>query len=450
MECYNQGRLEIPEAGVLSTQVSYLHPISTLTKNNMSTLTRGITGKISVTVLVTLSLFHLLNDTLQSMISAMYPMIRDSLSLSLGSIGLITLVYQVAASIFQPMIGWYADRYPQPYALPFGMGTTLIGVMILAFAPNYFSVLIAVVLIGIGSAVFHPEASRLAYLASGGRFGFAQSLFQVGGNFGSSLGPLLVAVFVTHTGQKTLAWFAVIPLTAIAMMLPIGQWYRRQLQVIRERRKIEAVTDTDKPSPLPTGSVIVALCVLLTLIFSKYVYWASLGTYYTFYLMERFHVSVPVAQFCLALFSLSVATGTIIGGPIGDRIGRKYVIWVSILGVAPWTMLLPYVESLWLTCVLTVLIGLILASAFSAILIYAQELLPGKVGMIAGLFFGFAFGIAGISSAILGQVADRYGIIFVYQICSYLPLLGIVTVFLPNLKKSQRFFQEKQEKSQKF
>jgi len=401
----------------------------------MSTLTRGIAGKTSLTVLVTLSLFHLFNDSMQSMITAIYPMIHESLALSLWKIGLITLVFQFSASIFQPMVGWYADRHPQPYALPFGMGSTLVGMMMLALATNYASVLVAVVLIGIGSAVFHPEASRLAYLASGGRFGFAQSLFQVGGNFGSSLGPLLVAIFITHTGQKNLAWFAIAPLVAMVVMLPISRWYKRQLHIIRERHKAEVAADAVPSSQWPTRTVVVSLCVLLTLIFSKYVYWASLGTFYIFYLKEKFGIATDHAQYCLALFSFSMAAGTFAGGPIGDRFGRKYVIWVSILGVAPLTILLPHVESLWLTCVLTVFIGLILSSAFSAILIYAQELLPGKVGMIAGLFFGFAFGIAGISSAILGWVADAYDVMFVYRICSYLPLLGIVTVFLPNLKE---------------
>jgi len=401
----------------------------------MSTLTRGITGKTSFTVLVTLSLFHLFNDTLQSLIQPLYPIIRESLSLSFVKIGLIGLVYQIAASIFQPLIGWFSDRYPQPYALPVGMISTLCGLMMLAFAANYSSVLLAVVMIGIGSSVFHPEASRLAYLASGGRFGFAQSLFQVGGTFGGALGPLLVAVFITRTGQHNLAWFAFIPLVAISMMLPVSQWYKGQLQIIRERRKTEIHQNAEQPSPLPTRTVVVSLCVLLTLIFSKYAYWASLGSYYIFYLEEKFHLDIDHAQYCLALFSFSMAAGTIIGGLIGDRVGRKYVIWVSILGVAPLTILLPRVDSLWLTCVLTVFIGLILSSAFSASLIYAQELLPGKVGLIAGLFFGFAFGIAGISSAVLGWVADHYGIVFVYRLYSYLPLLGGVTVFLPNIKK---------------
>jgi FSR family fosmidomycin resistance protein-like MFS transporter len=318
------------------------------------------------------------------------------------------------------------------------MGASLCGLMMLAYALNYSSVLVAVVLIGIGSSIFHPEASRLAYLASGGRFGFAQSLFQVGGTFGGSIGLLLVAQFVTDFGQRNLAWFAVIPLVTIVMMLPVSRWYKRQLQIIRERRKTEVVTETVKSSLLPTRTVVISFCVLLTLIVSKYAYWVSLSNYYMFYLEEKFGLGEKPALLCLALFTFAMAVGTLAGGQIGDRIGRKYVIWVSILGVSPLTILLPHVNSLWLTCVLTVFIGLILSSAFSAILIYAQELLPGKVGMIAGMFFGFAFGIAGISAVILGWIADHYGLTFVYQICSYLPLLGIVTVFLPNLRKVQR------------
>ena len=401
----------------------------------MSTLTRGITGKTSITVLVTLSLFHLLNDSLQSFIQPLYPIFQKSLSLSYVKIGLIMLVYQIAASILQPLIGWFTDRYPQPYALIFGMTSTLCGLMMLTAATTYPAVLLAVVMIGIGSSIFHPEASRLAYLASGGRFGFAQSLFQVGGTFGGALGPLLVAVFITKTGQHNLIWFAIIPFVAMAMMVPISQWYKGQLQVIRERRKTEISPSTEKHSPLPTDTVVISLCVLLILIFSKYAYWASLGSYYIFYLEEKFQLETRTAQYCLALFSFSMAAGTIIGGLVGDRVGRKYVIWGSILGASPLTILLPHANSLWLTCVLSVFIGLILSSAFSAILIYAQELLPGKVGLIAGLFFGFAFGVAGISSAILGWVADHYGIEFIYRITAYLPLMGIVTVFLPNLKK---------------
>ena len=401
----------------------------------MSTLTRGITGKTTFTVLVTLSLFHLFNDTLQSLIQPLYPIIQENMSLSLTKIGRITLVFQFAASIFQPLIGWYADRHPQPYALPLGMISTLCGLLMLAFAPNYSTVLLAVVLIGIGSSVFHPEASRLAYLASGGRFGFAQSLFQVGGTFGGSLGPLLIAFFITETGQHNLAWFAVIPIVAMAMMVPVSQWYKRQLQIIRERRQTECNATVEQRSPFSTRTIVISLCVLLTLIISKYAYWACMGSYYTFYLIDKFSLTVKQSQYCLTLFSFSMAAGTMIGGPIGDRVGRKYVIWGSILGAAPMTILLPHANSLWLTCLLSVCIGLVLSSAFSAILIYAQELLPGKVGMIAGLFFGFAFGIAGISAAVLGWVADHRGIEYVYRLCSYLPLLGIVTVFLPNLKK---------------
>ena len=397
----------------------------------MSTLNQGISGKTSVTVLVALSTFHLCNDALQSLVQAVYPIIHETLSLNLSDIGRITLVYQIAASIFQPLVGWFADRHPQPHALPFGMCCSMIGLLTLAHASSYPMVLFAVVLVGIGSAVFHPESSRLAYLASGGRFGFAQSLFQVGGNFGSSLGPLIAATLITK--MTHLSWFAIVPLWAMFMTLPISRWYKGQLQIIREKRK---ATGNVKPtSPLPRHTVILALCVLMILIFSKYVYWASLGSFYTFYLIEKFGVSISTSQYCLFLFSFSVAAGTMIGGPIGDRIGRKYVIWVSILGVAPFTMLLPHVNSLPLTCVLTVIIGLVLSSAFSAILIYAQELLPGKVGMIAGLFFGFAFGIAGMSSAYWGHVAHIHGIEYVYKLCSYLPLLGIFTIFLPNLRK---------------
>jgi len=397
----------------------------------MSTLNQGISGKTSVTVLVALSTFHLCNDALQSLVQSSYLNIQQTFSLNYTGIGLITLCYQIAASIFQPLVGWYTDRHPQPYSLPFGMFCSMIGLLTLAHASSYPMVLLAVVLIGIGSAIFHPESSRLSYLGSGGRFGFAQSLFQVGGNFGSSLGPLIVAAWVVH--MTDLSWFALIPLVAMLMTLPICQWYKRQIHVIREKRK--AANLTKPTSPLPTRTVALSLCVLLVLIFSKYVYWASLGSYYMLYLKAKFQVPDDTALHCLFLFSFSVAAGTMIGGPIGDRIGRKYVIWVSILGVAPFTMLLPHVNSLPLTCVLTVIIGLVLSSAFSAILIFAQELMPGKVGMIAGMFFGFAFGIAGISSAILGRIADIHGIEYVYKLCSYLPLLGIFTIFLPNLRK---------------
>ncbi|MDR1959173.1 MAG: MFS transporter, partial [Planctomycetaceae bacterium] len=399
----------------------------------MTTLNEGTAEKTTFAVLIALSCFHLFNDSVQSLIQSVYLMIRESLSLDLAHIGLITLTYQLASSMFQPVVGLYTDRHPQPYALPLGMGLSMAGLYYYAVAGSLSAVLLSVVLVGAGSAIFHPEASRLAHLASGGRSGLAQSLFQVGGNFGSALGPLAVARWVTPYGLENLRWFTIVPFFAMFAMFPVTRWYKSKLHLIQERRK--TAPKAVSLSPYPTRTVVLSLGVLLILVFSKYVYWASLGTYYMFYLEEKFAISAQSAQYCLFLFSFSVAAGTVIGGPVGDRYGRKYVIWVSILGVAPFTLIMPYVQTLWATCVLSVLIGLILSSAFSAILIFAQELLPGKVGMIAGFFFGFAFGIAGISSAVLGSVADKYGIDFVYHLCSYLPLLGIFTYFLPNLHK---------------
>jgi FSR family fosmidomycin resistance protein-like MFS transporter len=398
-------------------------------------LTKVTTEKTTFLVLAALSSFHAFNDLMQSLIMAIYPNIHDTLSLNMLQIGLITLVYQIASSMFQPIVGWYADRHPQPYALPFGMFLTLCGLCRLAVAASYAEVLFSVILIGIGSAIFHPESSRLAYYASGGRFGLAQSLFQVGGNFGSSIGPLVAAIFITTYGQGMLGAFTAVPIFAICLMLPVSRWYKKRLYSIEERRRNTAKTPLK--SPYPTRTIVISLCVLLILIFSKYVYWASLSTFYQFYLKDKFHITIKHAQYCQFIFAFSVAAGTMIGGPIGDRFGRKYVIWASILGVAPFTLLLPHVQTLRATCILTVFIGLILSSAFSAILVYAQELVPGKIGMIAGLFFGFAFGIAGISSAFLGGVADKYGIDTVYHICSYLPLLGIVTFLLPNMRKKR-------------
>ncbi|MDR1384729.1 MAG: MFS transporter [Planctomycetaceae bacterium] len=398
-------------------------------------MTKVTTEKTTFLVLAALSSFHAFNDLMQSLIMAIYPNIHDTLSLNMLQIGLITLVYQIASSMFQPIVGWYADRHPQPYALPFGMFLTLCGLCRLAVAASYAEVLFSVILIGIGSAIFHPESSRLAYYASGGRFGLAQSLFQVGGNFGSSIGPLVAAIFITTYGQGMLGAFTAVPIFAICLMLPVSRWYKKRLYSIEERRRNTAKTPLK--SPYPTRTIVISLCVLLILIFSKYVYWASLSTFYQFYLKDKFHITIKHAQYCQFIFAFSVAAGTMIGGPIGDRFGRKYVIWASILGVAPFTLLLPHVQTLRATCILTVFIGLILSSAFSAILVYAQELVPGKIGMIAGLFFGFAFGIAGISSAFLGGVADKYGIDTVYHICSYLPLLGIVTFLLPNMRKKR-------------
>ncbi len=378
-------------------------------------------------VLVALSFAHLLNDTIQAVLPAMYPLLKAAYHLSFTQIGMITFGFQVTASVLQPLVGRYTDRRPLPYSLPWGMGLTLIGIILLAAANSYAWLLVASVLIGMGSAIFHPEASRLARLASGGRHGFAQSLFQVGGNLGSSLGPLAAALIVVPRGQAHVLWFSVLAGLAIVLLTRIGGWYQRHLGQERAAASV--------PHPVPsTGlsrpQVLRAVIVLGVLIFSKYIYLASLTSYYTFYLISRFGVSIQHAQLYLFAFLFAVAAGTIIGGPVGDRFGRKVVIWISILGVAPFSLALPHV-GLIPTAVLSVVIGLILASAFSAILVYAQELVPGKVGLIAGLFFGFAFGIAGIGSAALGKLADLTSIEYVFQVCSYLPLLGLTTVLLP-------------------
>ena len=382
-------------------------------------------------VLLALGLSHMLNDTLQTLIAAIYPLIKQSLTLSFSQIGLITLVFQFSSSVFQPVVGWYTDKKPQPYSLPVGMTSTLCGLFLLAFSNSLGMVLISVTLIGIGSSIFHPEASRLAYLASGGRPGLAQSIFQVGGNLGGSLGPLLAALVIAPFGQRNVAWFTVVALLCIGVMFPISRWYKRNLYFLRQRaaNKVKEVN-----ARLSHRKIIFSLCILLLLIFSKYVYLASINSYYTFYLIHKFGISVQASQFYLFAFLFSVAVGTLIGGPIGDKVGRKYVIWVSILGAAPFTLVMPYM-GLMGTCVMSIFIGLIISSAFSAILVYAQELLPGKVGMIAGLFFGLAFGIAGIASAVLGNIADDRGIEYMYHVCSWLPLIGIVTGFLPNLGK---------------
>jgi FSR family fosmidomycin resistance protein-like MFS transporter len=387
--------------------------------------------KTATRVLIALSVAHLLNDTLQSLIPALYPLLKDSFGLSFTQIGIITFTYQVTASLLQPLVGSYTDRRPQPYSLACGMGFTLVGLVMFARAAQFPSLVLAAGLTGTGSAIFHPEASRLARLASGGRHGFAQALFQVGGNFGSSLGPLFAAFVIVPRGQSNLLWSTVLAAGAIWLLTRLGSWYRRQLATARARAGGSAPVAV--PNPLSRGRVALALGVLVALIFSKYVYLVSLTSYYTFYLIERFSVSVQQAQIYLFVFLFAVAAGTIIGGPVGDRIGRKYVIWVSILGVAPFTLALPYM-GLAGTIGLTVVIGVVLASAFSAILVYAQELVPGKVGTIAGLFFGLAFGMAGIGSALLGKLADHTSIEYVFHVCSYLPLIGLMTAFLPDLR----------------
>ncbi len=385
-------------------------------------------------ILSMLAACHMLNDMLQSIISAVYPLLKDSLLLNFTQIGLITLVFQLSSSIFQPVVGLITDKRPQPYSLPIGMAFSMIGILSLSFAGSFIHVLIAVFLTGLGSSIFHPEASRLAYMASGGKTGLAQSIFQVGGNFGSSVGPLLALWIITPYGQQNIKWLSLIALVCIGIMLVISKWYKGNLYRLKPAQKDDS--SLEKQSVYSSGKVAFAITILLILIFSKYVYMASLNSYYMFYLIDKFGVSVKDAQLFLFAFLFAVALGTIIGGPIGDRIGRKYVIWVSILGTAPFALIMPHVGLVW-TCVLSIFIGFILSSAFSAILVYAQELVPGKVGLIGGLFFGLAFGIAGIASAVLGKIADETSIQHVYDICAYLPLIGLVAAFLPNTKKEK-------------
>ncbi|MDR3482992.1 MAG: MFS transporter [Burkholderiaceae bacterium] len=392
----------------------------------------GTTDNTSFKVLGAISVSHLLNDMIQSLILAIYPILKGGFDLSFGQIGLITLTYQITASLLQPVIGLYTDHRPQPYSLPIGMGFTLVGIVLLSVAPSFYVILLAAALVGTGSAIFHPESSRVARMASGGQHGLAQSLFQVGGNFGSSLGPLLAAVVIAPYGQKSIAWFALAALLGIVILLQISKWYAHHR--LGSRGKASKHADA---VALPRKKVAFAIGILLTLIFSKYFYLASIGSYFTFYLINKFQLPLQSAQLYLFAFLFAVALGTVIGGPVGDRIGRKYVIWASILGVAPFTLMLPYANLFW-SGVLVVIIGVVLASAFSAILVYAQELIPGKIGMVSGLFFGFAFGMGGIGAAVLGNLADHAGIDFVYKLCSFLPLLGVIAAFLPNLERPRK------------
>ncbi|WP_345784651.1 MFS transporter [Prosthecobacter sp.] len=385
-------------------------------------------------LLFAISFSHMLNDTIQALLPAIYPVLKESYGLTFTQLGLITLTFQVTASLLQPLVGYITDKRPLPYSLPVGMGLTLVGLLALSKAGSYPAILVASALVGSGSAIFHPEASRIAHMAAGRRRGLAQSLFQVGGNAGSSIGPLLAAWFIVPHGQAALSWFSIIAMLGVFVLWQVGMWQARNLHRIQRKQARTAAAAQSRPT---SGRVAFAMAILVMLIFSKYVYLVSLSNYYTFYLMERFHVSVQTSQYYLFLFLFAVALGTIVGGPVGDRIGRKRVIWFSILGAAPFSLWLPH-AGLALTAVLTVIIGLILASAFSAILVYAQELMPGKVGMIAGLFFGMAFGIAGIGSAVLGKVADLHGINFVFHFCAFLPLLGLLTMFLPEVEGEGR------------
>jgi Arabinose efflux permease len=382
-------------------------------------------------VILALSLSHLLNDTIQALIPSIYPMLKETHALTFTQIGFITFASQLVASLLQPFVGLYTDRRPLPYSLAIGMSVTLVGLVLLAFAGTYPAILISAMLVGVGSSVFHPEASRLAHLAAGRRRGFAQSVFQVGGNVGTSLGPLAAAAIIVPRGQASILWFTALAGLGIAVLARVGRWYAAHLALRATRRP---ASHKDVP-PLPRAKIRWSIAILVTLIFSKYFYLVSLTNYYTFYLIERFQVSVQAAQLHLFAFLFAVAAGTIFGGPLGDRFGRKYVIWFSILGVAPFSLLLPHV-SLPFTIALSLVIGAVLASAFSAILVYAQELVPGRVGLIAGLFFGVAFGVSGIASALLGRLADHVGIIQVFFLCGFLPLLGLVTAFLPDLRRS--------------
>jgi len=380
-------------------------------------------------ILAAISFCHLLNDMMQALLPAMYPMLKTSFALDFGQVGLITFTFQLTASLLQPMIGLYTDHHPKPYSLMAGMGCTLVGLLCLSTTHSYQGLLLSAGLVGLGSAVFHPESSRVARMASGGRHGLAQSLFQVGGNTGSAIGPLLAAFIVLPRGQRSVAWFSGAALLAMVVLWKVGRWYRARRAVAAAAR---AAAGSGHPTLSP-GRVKAALAVLIALIFSKYIYLTSITSYYTFYLIHHFGVGVQSAQLHLFTFLAAVAAGTIIGGPVGDRYGRKLVIWCSILGVLPFTLALPYVNLAW-TGVLSVIIGLVLASAFSAILVYAQELVPGRVGLISGLFFGFAFGVAGIGAAVLGQLADHTSIEHVYHLCSYLPALGLLAAWLPNME----------------
>lgn len=399
-----------------------------------------IPGGTAFGVLAAISFCHLLNDTMQSLLPALYPMLKSSFGLDFAQVGLLTLTYQLTASLLQPVVGLVTDRRPLPYSLPLGMGFTLTGLLLLATAASFGALLLAAAMVGMGSSVFHPESSRVARMASGGRHGLAQSVFQVGGNVGSAFGPLLAAFIVMPLGQGSVGWFSLVALLAIAILWRVGRWYARY-GVARggaggaARGGAGDVAYHD--GGVPRRRVALAIIVLLVLIFSKYFYLASLTSYYTFYLISKFGVSVQTSQVYLFVLLGAVAAGTVIGGPVGDRVGRKPVIWASILGVLPFSLLLPHANLFW-TAVLTVVIGVILASAFSAILVYAQELMPGRVGMISGLFFGFAFGIGGIGAAVLGWLADRTSIYFVYQVCAFLPALGLLTVFLPNLETAMQ------------
>ena len=390
---------------------------------------RTTAEKVAVPILAAVSVSHLLNDLIQSLLPAIYPILKDSFHLDFGQIGLLTLTFQVTASLLQPLVGTFTDRKPQPFSLVAGMGFTLIGLLTLSQAHSYPLLLLGAALIGMGSSVFHPESSRVARMASGGQHGLAQSVFQVGGNAGTALGPLLAAFIVVPFGQGSIAWFSGVALLGMLILFTVGRWYRAKLIDMKAKPRPAEIR-----SPLSKKTVAVSITILMLLVFSKNFYMAGLTSYFTFYLMAKFQLSEQSALVYLFIFLGAVAAGTVLGGPVGDRIGRRYVIWISILGVLPFTLLLPYANLFW-TAVLSVIIGVVLASAFSAILVYATELVPGRVGMIAGLFFGLSFGMGGLGAAALGYLADLTSIETVYKLCSFLPAIGLLAYFLPKIEK---------------
>jgi len=384
-------------------------------------------------ILVAISFCHLLNDMVQSLITAIYPILKSSFHLDFAQVGLITLTYQMTASLLQPVVGFYTDLRPKPFSLPIGMSFTLVGLVLLSRAPNFPLLLVASALVGVGSSVFHPESSRVARMASGGQHGLAQSIFQVGGNVGATLGPLLAAFIVLPRGQHSLGWFSIASLLSLLVLTVVSGWYKTNISTNKAESR---ATKVESHLPVSSRKVALSIAILICLLFSKAFYQASLTSYYTFYLISKFHMSVQNAQIHLFVFWGSIAAGALIGGPVGDRIGRKYVIWGSILGVLPFTLMLPYANLFW-TVILIIAIGFILSSSFSAIVVYAQELVPGRVGTMSGISFGFSFGLGGLGAALLGQLADMTSIYFVYRVCSFLPAIGLLTVFLPNLEKAK-------------
>jgi FSR family fosmidomycin resistance protein-like MFS transporter len=394
---------------------------------------KQLANKTVYSILFSISFAHLLNDLLQAVIPAAYPILKESYNLSFTQIGLITFSYQMAASILQPFVGFYTDKHPKPYSQIFGMFFTLAGIVLLSYASSFPIILVSVILVGIGSSIFHPEASRISYLSSGGKRGLAQSIFQIGGNTGTAIGPLLIAWIVVPHGQQNIIWFTIVALIGLVVLSRIATWYKNHLNLTAKKKVV-----LENLPNLSQTRIVVSVIILLVLIFSKYFYISGISSYFTFYLMEKFNLSVQDAQYHLFLFLLSVAAGTLLGGPLGDKFGRKYVIWFSVLGAAPFTLMLPYANLFW-TGALSMIIGVIISSAFPAILVYAQELLPKKLGMVSGLFYGFAFGMGGLGSAVLGYMADQTSISYVYSICAYLPLIGIIAYFLPNLKKKPGF-----------